>query len=84
MRYALLAQAFVLGLSAAAPVDSVYAVKETFVVPPSFERIGDAPENHRIRLSVGLKQSQFDELERHLHEGRVREHVPVNTSSNLS
>ncbi len=67
----MLAQALLLGLSIAAPVDGVYAVKETFVVPPSFERVGDAPENHRIRLSVGLKQSQFEELERHLYESML-------------
>ncbi|KAA6413001.1 MAG: tripeptidyl peptidase [Lasallia pustulata] len=31
-------------------------------------RVGPAPADHRINLQIGLKQSQFDELERHLYE----------------
>lgn len=61
-------QAAVLGLAAAAPLDNYYAVKETHFVPPSFTRIGDAPQNHRIRLALGLKQSRYEELERQLWE----------------
>ena len=58
-------------LSAASPlrVRSPYAVKETHAVPPKWKIVGDAPANHVVNLQIGLKQSQFDELERHLYEG---------------
>lgn len=61
-----------LALAAAAPLENYYAIKETHTVPPSFTCIGDAPKDHRMHLSVGLKQSRFDELERHLFEGNAR------------
>lgn len=50
-------------------VRSNYAVKERHHVPRKFKRIGPAPSQHKIRLQIGLKQSQFAELERHLYEG---------------
>ena len=59
----------VLALAAAAPVEHYYAVKETHIVPASFTRIGSPARNHRIRLSIGLKQSRFQEVESHLLEG---------------
>lgn len=58
-------------LASAAPLsdaDCKYAVKETHPVPGSFARVGDAPQDHLIRLSVGLKQSNFEQLERELFE----------------
>jgi len=48
---------------------SPYAVKDTHHVPRKWSRVGPAPSNHVIHLQIGLKQSQFDELERHLYEG---------------
>ncbi len=46
-----------------------YAVKETHHVPRRWRRVARAPEEHMIHLQIGLKQSKFDELERHLYEG---------------
>lgn len=48
---------------------SPYAVKETHYVPRQWSKRGRAPESHVLHLHIGLKQSQFDELERHLYEG---------------
>jgi tripeptidyl-peptidase I len=48
---------------------SLYAVKDTHYVPKKWSRVGPAPSDHVIYLQIGLKQSQFDELERHLYEG---------------
>lgn len=50
-------------------IRSPYALKDSHFVPDQWTRVSSAPENHRIQLSIGLKQSQFDELERHLYEG---------------
>jgi len=60
-----------IGLALGTPLNirSSYAVKDSFHVPRKWERIGDAPPDHTIRLNIGLKQSNFDELERHLYEG---------------
>lgn len=48
---------------------SSYAVKDTHFVPRKWNNVGPAPSDHRINLQIGLKQSQFSELERHLYEG---------------
>lgn len=53
---------------AAPTARSNYAVKDTHNVPRGWTRISDAPGDHRIELSISVKQSQFDELERHLNE----------------
>lgn len=47
-----------------------YAVKETHFVPQKWSKVGKAAEDFTIHLNIGLKQSNFDELERHLYEGR--------------
>ncbi|KAI9734165.1 MAG: hypothetical protein M1818_006937 [Claussenomyces sp. TS43310] len=49
-----------------------YAVKETHYVPQKWTRIGEAAGDHMIQLQIGLKQSHFDELERHLYEGNTQ------------
>ena len=49
---------------------SEYWVKEHHNVPRKWTRIGAAPPHHVINLQIGLKQSRFDELERHLYEGK--------------
>lgn len=48
---------------------SPYAVKDSHSVPRKWSKIGSAPSDHVIHLQIGLKQSQFDELEKHLYEG---------------
>ncbi|QDS78055.1 hypothetical protein FKW77_003343 [Venturia effusa] len=45
-----------------------YAVKERHVVPEQWTRLGRAPADTVLELRIALKQSQFDELERHLIE----------------
>lgn len=46
-----------------------YRIKETHFVPRKWIQRGRAPASHVIHLQIGLKQGQFDELERHLYEG---------------
>jgi len=58
-------------LGAETRLHSQYAVKDRHYVPKQWSRIGPAPADHLIRLQIGLKQSQFSELERHLYEGIV-------------
>ena len=50
---------------------SPYTIKDSHTVPPGWSNIGSAPPGHLIRLQIGLKQSRFSELERHLYEGRT-------------
>ncbi|KAI4160428.1 MAG: hypothetical protein LQ342_005752 [Letrouitia transgressa] len=47
---------------------SSYAVKESHHVPRKWSRVGEAPANGIIHLEIALKQSRFEELERHLYE----------------
>ena len=49
---------------------SSYAVRDSHHVPKGWTRVGQAPGEHMISLEIGLKQSQFDELEGHLFEGK--------------
>ena len=49
---------------------SPYVVKGDHPVPPRWQRIDRAPAAHPIELRIGLKSSQFDELERQLYEGQ--------------
>jgi tripeptidyl-peptidase-1 len=55
----------------ASPVNTrtPYAVKETHAVPRKWQRKSRAPADSPISLQIGLKQGQFEELERHLYEG---------------
>jgi tripeptidyl-peptidase I len=48
---------------------SEYAVKESHFVPRGWSLTGKPSPKHTINLSIAVKQSQFDELERHLYEG---------------
>ena len=50
---------------------SAYSVKETHNVPPKWTTFGRASADHKLHLKIGLKQERFDELERHLYEGRI-------------
>jgi tripeptidyl-peptidase-1 len=53
------------------PVQSrtAYAVKGAHPVPRQWTKLGRAPREQMLHLQIGVKQSQFDELERHLYEG---------------
>ncbi|KAI1799946.1 tripeptidyl-peptidase 1 precursor [Daldinia bambusicola] len=57
-------------VSLASPVSSrtPYRVKETHHVPRDWRRVRRAPAGHVIDLQIGVKQSNFNELERHLYE----------------
>ncbi|KAI1465040.1 tripeptidyl-peptidase 1 precursor [Daldinia caldariorum] len=58
-------------VSLASPVSSSrtpYRVKETHHVPRDWRRVRRAPAGHIIDLQIGVKQSNFPELERHLYE----------------
>jgi tripeptidyl-peptidase-1 len=48
---------------------SSYSVKERHVVPKGWTRTGPAPADTIVDLRIALKQSRFNELERHLLEG---------------
>ncbi|KAK6596575.1 Pro-kumamolisin [Botrytis cinerea] len=58
------------GLVSSSPIKArtPYAVKETHYPPAQWQRVGPARSNHMVNLQIGLKQGQFDELERHLYE----------------
>ena len=73
-----------LAVSSAKPLLSRrYVVKETHPVPSEFSRIGGAPGDHLLRLQIGVKQGQFDVLEKHLWESksaiRTRQDVKANS-----
>lgn len=42
-----------------------YAVKETYYVPQKWSDVGKAADDFMIHLNIGLKQSNFDEPDRH-------------------
>ena len=46
-----------------------YRVKETHFIPRRWTQRSRVPGSHMIHMQIGLKQSQFDELERRLYEG---------------
>ena len=50
-------------------VRTAYAVKEKHWVPKRWTKMGRAPSEKMINLQIGVKQSNFGELERHLNEG---------------
>jgi tripeptidyl-peptidase-1 len=52
---------------------STYAVKETHYVPRRWTQKGRAPKDQMLALQIGVKQGNFDELERHLYEGLWKE-----------
>ncbi|KAI1372962.1 tripeptidyl-peptidase 1 precursor [Hypoxylon crocopeplum] len=45
-----------------------YRVKDAHHVPRGWKRVRRAPADHVIDLQIGVKQSNFAELERHLYE----------------
>ena len=71
------------GVAVASPLKgrSTYTLKEAHSAPRKWTRIGPAPESHIINLQIGLKQSRFDELERHLFEGVAISGLPDGNST---
>lgn len=59
-----------LPLALAVPLASKtdYALKSSHNAPQEWKKLGRADPDHLISLRIGLKQNQFDELERHLYE----------------
>ncbi|GBE79871.1 Tripeptidyl-peptidase sed3 [Sparassis crispa] len=52
----------------AAPRGCTHKVKESVPPPRGWTKLELAPANHNIELRIGLPQSNFAELERHLYE----------------
>jgi tripeptidyl-peptidase-1 len=48
---------------------STYSVKEAHYAPRRWTQKGRAPKDRMLALQIGVKQGDFDELERHLYEG---------------
>lgn len=73
----------------ASPVKSTYVVKDTHHVPSRWSRVGQAHPDHMINLQIGLKQSRFDELEKHLYEvsdplhNRYGQHLTIDEVNEL-
>jgi hypothetical protein len=63
----------ILLFSAALTWATPYQLKEFHPVPRGWTQLGRAPRSHSIQLEIGLKQSQFDELEKSLYEGMLVE-----------
>jgi tripeptidyl-peptidase I len=49
---------------------SSHALKCNHPVPHVWQKVLRAQAHDRIRLEIGLRHGQFEELERHLHEGK--------------
>ena len=46
-----------------------YEVKERSILPRKWSRVTSAPADSSMLFTIGLKQSNFNELERQLYEG---------------
>lgn len=46
-----------------------YALKERHFVPKKWDRVGSAPAEHVLNIQIGLKQGNFEQLEKLLFEG---------------
>jgi tripeptidyl-peptidase-1 len=60
-------------VSSPTPLDGVrtaYTLKSFHHVPRKWSRIGEAPSDHVLSLQIGLKQGRFDEVLKHLNEGK--------------
>ena len=66
-------------LAIAGPVtrSSDLAVKDYHPAPRAWSNLGPAPSDHLIHLTIGLSQSRFRELERHLNEGTGNSKIQV-------
>lgn len=68
-----LAVAFVAQNAFGGPVKarSAYAIKESHFVPSKWTRGERAVAERMLHLQIGVKQANFDTLERHLLEGTL-------------
>jgi tripeptidyl-peptidase-1 len=55
------------------------AVKDYHPAPRAWANLGRAPGHHLIQLTIGLSQSRFSELERHLYEGTTESYTEATT-----
>lgn len=55
---------------------SPYVVKETHFVPKEWQKQDRAHGGNTISLQIGLKQGRFEELDRHLYEGKYTRSQP--------
>jgi len=60
-----------LGLALASPLERRYAVKEIHTVPSTFSRESAANGDQVLRMQIGLTQSRFQDLERHIYESQL-------------
>lgn len=67
---ALLAPSAVVASPIKARSSTAYQVKETHFVPRGWKKVERASADQVINLQIGLKQGNFEELERHLYEGK--------------
>ncbi|KAK6828442.1 hypothetical protein PG987_011783 [Apiospora arundinis] len=65
---ALLAPSAVVASPIKARSSTAYQVKETHFVPRGWKKVERASADQVINLQIGLKQGNFEELERHLYE----------------
>ena len=69
MRTTLLSLLCVVSSALAAPHRrGEYAVKDRHPVPPHWKQLARAPKEHVVEMRIGLKQRNFEELERQLFE----------------
>ncbi|KAF2161434.1 hypothetical protein M409DRAFT_69783 [Zasmidium cellare ATCC 36951] len=67
-----------------------YAIKSSHIAPREWTKLSRADLDHLISLRIGLKQNQFDELERHLYEvsdpnhSRYGQHLSLEDVQGLS
>lgn len=50
---------------------SVYQLKETHPAPRRWQKREPAPQSHVIDLQIGVRQSNYEELEKRLFEGKT-------------
>jgi len=68
---ALLVPSAVVASPVKARSSTVYQVKETHFAPRAWKRVERAAPDQVINLQIALKQGNFEELERHLYEGKL-------------
>ena len=70
---ALLAAALAAQAIVASPIRArtPYAVKETHFAPREWTKLGRSNGDNLIQLQIGLKQGKFDDLVKHLKEGKL-------------
>lgn len=72
MLFSLAAGLALVALSTASPLKlrTPYAVKESHFVPRQWTEVEPAKGDGLVNLKIALYQSRFEELEKHLYEGK--------------